>query len=171
MATSSMPTPAFPMRIIVAGASGLVGTRLCPWLTAHGQRLERLVRRVAGPGEIAWNPQVGEIDLDPMAGCDAVIHLGGVNIAARFTEAHKRAVRESRVVSTRLLSESLAKLSPPPRVFVCASAVGYYGDRGDEILTEESAAGTGFLPDVCREWEQACEPARQAGIRVVNLRT
>lgn len=157
-------------RVVVAGASGLVGSALCARLERDGVRVDRLVRRSAGDGEIGWNPAAGTIDVARLRGADSFVHLGGVSIAARFTEAHKRAIRESRVRSTRLLAETIASLDPVPSVFVCASAVGYYGDRGDEILTEESPAGHGFLPDVCREWEAACEPARAAGIRVVHLR-
>jgi uncharacterized protein (TIGR01777 family) len=132
-----------------------------------------VVRRDAtrSAGEIAWNPATGVINAEAFEGLDAVVHLAGENIAAgRWTEHRKDAIRRSRVESTALLARTLAALKKPPRVWVCASAVGFYGDRGDEWLCEDSAAGCGFLPDVCRDWEAATAPARDLGIRVVNLR-
>jgi uncharacterized protein (TIGR01777 family) len=121
--------------------------------------------------EVEWHPERGEIDAAALEGHDAAVHLAGESIAGgRWTDERKRRIRDSRVRGTKLLAETLARLSRPPRVFVSASAIGYYGDRGDEVLTEESAAGVGFLPEVCREWEEAAEAARAAGIRTVFLR-
>jgi uncharacterized protein (TIGR01777 family) len=163
-----------PLRVAIAGASGLVGTALTAHLADRGEQVIRLVRHPPHPGanEVYWSPAEGEIDRSALAGVDAVVHLGGENIASgRWTAARKAAIRDSRVVSTRLLSEALARLEPPPQTFVCASATGYYGDRGDAPLTEDSGPGTGFLAEVCQAWEAATAAARQAGLRVVNLRT
>jgi hypothetical protein len=125
----------------------------------------------AGPDEVAWDPARGLAEPARLNGVDAVVHLAGANIAAgRWTPARKAEIRQSRVEGTRSLCEALARLAHPPRVLASASAVGYYGDRGAETLTEDSAAGTGFLADVCRAWEAATQPASRAGIRVVNLR-
>ncbi len=121
--------------------------------------------------EIAWNPARGELEPASLEGLDAVVHLAGANIAERrWSEARKRVLLESRERGTRLLSEALARTRKPPRVLIAASAVGYYGDRGDEWLEESSEPGNGFLPELCQAWEAATEPARRAGIRVVNLR-
>lgn len=159
------------MRVLIAGASGLVGSALVPALQAEGAEVTRLVRSLAKAGEIEWHPNYDQIDNARLEGFDAVINLAGENIAeGRWTEETKRRIRDSRVYGTHLLSESMAKLASSPRVFLCASATGFYGDRGDEILDEESASGGGFLAEVCREWEQATEPAAKAGVRVVNLR-
>jgi uncharacterized protein (TIGR01777 family) len=162
------------LRIAIGGASGLIGSALTAFLASHRHRVVPLVRRSppTAVSEIYWDPASGEIDAPALEGCDAAVHLGGTNIAGgRWTKQRKGAIRDSRIESTRLLSETLAQLKEPPRTFICASATGYYGDRGDELLTEESPPGEGFLADVCRAWEAAAEPARQAGIRVVNLRT
>jgi hypothetical protein len=160
------------MRVVVSGASGLIGLRLVERLRTEGARVLVLVRRRPGAaGEIGWDPARGALDGAALEGVGAVVHLAGANIAAgRWTAARKREIRDSRVLGTRLLCERLAGLREKPRVLVSASAVGYYGDRGDEELTEASPAGEGFLPDVCREWEAATEAAAAAGIRVVNLR-
>lgn len=159
------------MRIAITGATGLVGSALCRTLSPD-HRVVRLVRTSTSDAEsVAWDPVTGRLDLAPNAGIDAVVHLAGENIAAgRWTPQQKRRIRDSRVHGTRLLSGALAQLEPRPRVLVCASATGWYGDRGDEILTEDSPPGAGFLAEVSREWEQAADPARQAGIRVVHLR-
>jgi uncharacterized protein len=165
------------MKIIVTGASGLIGSALVPVLVKEGQQVTTLVRREskrkpqADVTEVVWQPARGELDAARLVGHDAAVHLAGEPIAGgRWTEAKKRRILESRVQPTRLLAEMLARLQSRPRVFVCASAIGYYGDRSSELLTEESAAGEEFLSRVCREWEAACEPARAAGIRTVNLR-
>lgn len=157
------------MKIAISGASGLVGSQLAPFLTTGGHHVLSISR---SPGEntIQWDIKNGEIDLDALEGLDAVIHLAGESIVGRWTEKKKEAIRRSRVDGTKLLSESLAELKNPPKVLVCASAMGFYGDRGDEILTEASPPGKGFLADVCREWEAAAQPARDAGIRVAHAR-
>jgi uncharacterized protein (TIGR01777 family) len=161
-----------PMHVVVSGSRGLVGSALIPFLTTGGHRVTRLVRGVAaGPDEAAWDPSRGLTEPSRLDGVDAVVHLAGENIAGgRWTPARKAEIRRSRVGGTRSLCEALARLTRPPKVLVSASAVGFYGDRGAQTLTEESGAGSGFLPDVCREWEAATEPASRAGIRVVNLR-
>jgi hypothetical protein len=130
-----------------------------------------MVRRTAGPGEVRWDPAAGTVDVAALAGVDAAVHLAGESIAAgRWTAETKRRIRDSRILGTRLLAESLAGLHHRPRVLVSASAVGIYGDRGDELLTEESALGSDFLASVGQEWEGATKPAADAGIRVVHLR-
>jgi len=160
------------MHVVVTGSRGLVGSALVPFLTTGGHRVTRLVRGMAaGPDETAWDPARGLVDASRLDEVDAVVHLAGENIAAgRWTPARKTEIRHSRVDGTRNLCEVLARLPRPPKVLVSASAIGFYGDRGAEILTEASAPSTGFLPDVCREWEAATGPASRAGIRVVNLR-
>jgi uncharacterized protein len=160
------------MHVAVTGSRGLVGSAVVPFLTTGDHRVTRLVRRAPrGSDEVAWDPARGMADLSRLDGVDAVVHLAGENIAAgRWTPTRKAEIRQSRVEGTRSLCKALARLAHPPKVFVSASAVGFYGDRGTETLTEESAGGTGFLADVCREWEAATAPAFQAGIRVVNLR-
>ncbi len=160
-----------PLTVAVSGASGLVGRALVPFLTTGGHRVRRLVRGRPEAGDIAWAPGQGEMDLAALEGVDAVVHLAGAPIAeGRWTEERKALIRRSRVEGTRVLCESLARLARPPRVLVSASAMGFYGSRGDEVLTESSPAGEGFLADVTREWEAATAPAEQAGIRVVHLR-
>jgi uncharacterized protein (TIGR01777 family) len=159
--------------IVVSGASGLIGSALVRLLTIQGHRVTRLVRRPPGPGEISWDPVAGSLDPAALEGADAVVHLSGENVGARWTTGRKARIRSSRVASTRLLSETLAGLQRPPEVLVSASAVGIYGDRGDEVLTEESPPGDpgrDFLVSVTREWEKAAEPARVEGIRVVHPR-
>lgn len=161
------------MRIILTGSTGLVGSELVPFLRAREHSVTRLVRRPAHPEgkEIAWEPAESKLDAAALEGHDAVVHLSGESLAAgRWTAARKVRIVESRVQSTRLLAATLAQLTHPPRVLACASAVGYYGDRGEEVLTEESPGGAGFLAQLCREWEAACEAAAQKGIRVANLR-
>jgi len=161
------------MRVAVSGSTGLVGYEVVTVLSAAGHEVVRLVRRVPAPEEkaVRWDPVKGEVDAAGLEGLDAVVHLAGENVGSgRWTVARKAAIRDSRVKGTRLLCEALAGLSRPPKTLLCASAVGYYGDRGEDMLTEESPAGIGFLPDVCREWEAASEPAARKGIRVVTLR-
>jgi uncharacterized protein (TIGR01777 family) len=159
--------------VVVTGASGLVGTPLTEALELAGYRVLRAVRgKVKDPElELPWDPAKGEIDRERLEGCEAVVHLAGENIAAkRWTESFKRKIRDSRVQGTQLIARTLAELKDPPKTFCSASASGYYGDRGDEILTESSAPGDDFLARVCQEWEQACQPARDAQIRVANVR-
>ncbi|HYK21532.1 MAG TPA: TIGR01777 family oxidoreductase, partial [Pyrinomonadaceae bacterium] len=161
------------MKILISGSHGLVGKALIGSLRADGHEVVRLVRRegTVGQQEIEWHPNHGRIDAEHLECFDVVVHLAGENIAAgRWTSEKKRAIRESRVKGTTLLSESLAQLSQPPRVFLSASAIGYYGDRGDELLTENSKPGKGFLTDVCIEWEKATQPAIAKGIRTVCTR-
>ena len=158
-------------RILISGASGLIGSALVPSLESHGYEVTCLVRReTPRSNQIHWDP-MRPIPPDQVSGYDAIIHLSGENVTGRWTEAKKKRIRDSRVISTRNLSEALAKCENPPKTFLCASAIGYYGSRGDEILTEESPVGKGFLPEVCKEWESATEPAANAGIRTANLRT
>lgn len=162
-----------PLRVAVTGASGLVGGQLSAFLSAGGHSIFPLVRRRPRPNsdEIHWKPARGAIDGDALNGLDAVVHLAGRSIAAwHWTPRIRREIRDSRIDSTRLLANTLARLPDPPRTLITASAVGYYGDRGDERLTEGAGPGTGFLPEVCQEWEEAAAPAREAGIRVINLR-
>jgi uncharacterized protein (TIGR01777 family) len=164
------------MNILVTGSTGLIGSALVPFLTTGGHGVTRLTRSKPGSkpklGEAHayWNPNARKIDISSLEGHDAVVHLAGENIAGIWTKEKKNKIRKSRVNGTRFLSKSLAEIEKPPRVLVCASAIGYYGNRGDEILREESAPGTGFLAEVSREWEAAAEPAIQKGIRVVHLR-
>lgn len=161
------------MKIIVTGASGLVGTALLPALKAKGHEVLRLVRSApdTSAGEAGWNPEQGTIDAESLEGMDAAIHLAGENVAeGRWTDEKKKRIRESRAKGTRLLSETLAQLKQKPHTLVSASATGFYGDRGHEVLTEQSASGEDFLSEVCREWELATQPAAQSGIRVANLR-
>ncbi len=157
-------------RVLVSGVSGPIGAALLPYLESQGARIVRLVRGQArGVDQVSWDT------LQPFApvavsGFEAVIHLAGESIAGRWTEAKKNAIRESRVQGTTHLATALAQCESRPRVFICASAIGCYGNRGDEVLTEASAAGQGFLPEVCGEWEAASRIAADAGIRTVNLR-
>src|SRR5215210_3739481 len=158
------------MDVLVSGATGLIGSTLVPELEAEGHRVRRLTRTPRSEGDIWWDPEGGAIDGD-LAGTDAVVHLAGESIAeGRWTEEKKRRILESRKKGTRLLAEKIAALSEPPSVMVSVSATGYYGDRGNELLTEESESGDLFLSEVCREWEAAADPARGAGIRVVHPR-
>jgi len=166
------PAEAMAVRILVTGTSGLIGSALACFLGAGRHHVTRLVRAQPRPGrgEVRWDPAAGTLDPMALQGFDAAVHLAGESIAQRWTPERKAKILTSRARGTRLLSESFARLTQPPRVFVCASAIGYYGNRSDEILTEESASGSGFLAEVCREWEAACEPAARKGVRVVNLR-
>src|SRR6266849_229457 len=161
------------MKILISGSHGLVGTALIQSLTSEGEDdIFRLVRYAPNSEtEIEWSPERYSIALARLEGFDAVVHLAGESIAEdRWTDEKKKRIRESRVKGTRLLGDALANLSQPPKTFVCASAIGYYGDRGDEILTEASPPGKDFLSDVCVEWEKATALASAKGIRVVNCR-
>jgi len=161
------------MKILISGSHGLVGSALIKSLTTASHEVIRLVRHQAHHGrlEIGWDPQRGLIDKEHLEGLDVVIHLAGENIAeGRWTSEKKRAILDSRVTGTRLLSETLATLRHPPAVFLCASAIGYYGNRGDELLTETSEPGNDFLAHVCQEWEKATAPASEKGIRTVLTR-
>ena len=160
------------MKVLVTGSSGLVGSALRPVLSDAGHQVYRLLRRpTEESGTTSWNPIDGSVETDAFDNVDAVVHLAGENIAAgRWTAARKARIQDSRVRDTRLLCERLAGLQAPPRVLVAASAIGFYGDRGDESLDESAAPGHGFLPEVCEAWETATAPARDRGIRVVNLR-
>ena len=161
-----------PAKVLISGSSGLLGSALVQNLGVDGYEITRLMRRhTSAAGQIAWD-FAQPLAPQSVSGFDAVIHLAGESIASRWTEPKKKAIRDSRVLGTRHLAEALARAATPPRVFISASAIGFYGDRGDEILREESASGgSGFLPEVCREWEAAAEPAVNAGIRTVFLRT
>ena len=161
------------MKILLSGSTGLVGSALTTVLRARRHRVIRLVRSASTPGpeEIVWDPAAGTIPAEQLENLDAVVHLGGDNIAtSRWTEKKKALIRSSRVDSTRLLASTLAGLQRPPQVFACASAIGYYGDRGDDTMTEQSSQGSGFLADVVGEWEEATTSAADAGIRVINFR-
>jgi len=158
------------MKVLIAGASGLVGSALIPSLEREGAQVTRLVRSSAGAGEIVWHPNNDQIDGAALEGFDALINLAGENIAGRWTDEVKRKIRDSRVNGTHLLSEAIAQLKQKPKAFLCASATGIYGDRGDEPLDEQSDSGGGFLAGVCREWEKSTEPAHAAGVRTVCLR-
>jgi uncharacterized protein (TIGR01777 family) len=159
------------MRILMTGATGLIGSSLTPFLTTGGHAVTGLRRGKGDSGSKSWDPATGAIDPDAVDCADAIIHLAGENIGAgRWTESRKRELRDSRVGPTRALCEALAKLDSPPRILIVASAIGYYGNRGDEWLDETSKPGKSFLADLVRDWEQATEAAVQKGIRVVNLR-
>jgi len=159
-----------PSRILVSGSSGLIGSALLPALQSSGYEVVSLVRGAAsGKGQVRWDP-ARPLAPEAISGFDAVVHLAGESIVGRWTEAKKRRIRESRVQGTRHLAEALAAAPQRPRVLISASAIGYYGDRGEETLREDSSSGEGFLPEVCREWEEAAEPAATAGIRTVQMR-
>ena len=157
--------------VLISGASGLIGSALVASLESQGHEVTRLVRRKpSNDNEAQWDP-TRTIFPDLVSGFDAVIHLSGENVAGRWTEQKKCRIRESRVFTTDFLAMALAKTERKPGTLICASAIGYYGNRGDGVLTEDSLSGEGFFPEVCREWEFATEPAADIGIRVVNLRT
>ena len=157
-------------RILISGASGLIGSALTLALQNRGDQVFQLVRREPrNPHELRWNP-MRAIPPQLVSGFDAVIHLSGETVAGRWTESKKRRIRDSRVISTRNLATALAKADSGPENLLCASAIGYYGNRADEVLTEKSPAGKGFLAEVSREWEEATGPAAQTGIHVINLR-
>ena len=158
-------------RVLVTGASGLLGSALVPTLKARGYEVTRLVRgQASGKDEIRWDSAQPLLP-EAASGFDAVVHLAGESVATRWSAAKKTKIRESRVAGTRTLVHALAKAPKRPRVLISASAIGFYGDRGDDVLNEKSPAGAGFLADVCREWEAATQPAVDAGIRTIHIRT
>ncbi|MDQ6839261.1 MAG: TIGR01777 family oxidoreductase, partial [Actinomycetota bacterium] len=159
------------MQIAVTGTHGLIARHLIPALEAKGHRVTPVVRSSPQPGQVHWDPDAGHLDADGLAGVDAVIHLAGVGVFARWSAERKHRILDSRVKGTRLLADRIAGLDDAPATLLSGSAVGYYGDRGDEVLTEDSAQGEGFLADVCAQWEAATGPAATAGIRTVLLRT
>ena len=153
------------MKVVITGATGLVGRAVASHLSTLGHRVEGFSR----PSD--WNPDRGFIDVRRLEGAEAVIHLAGENIASgRWTAARKKRILESRKKGTGLLADALAKMEHPPKVLVSASAIGYYGDRGEAILDEQKRSGSGFLAEVCREWEDATAPAQGRGMRVIKLR-
>lgn len=160
------------MKILISGATGLVGTELRSLLKDKGHEITVLTRSKSGSSEkiAVWNPSTGDIESDKLEGLGAVVHLAGESIMGRWTEEKKIEIENSRVIGTRLLAETLAGLKSKPSVIVSASATGYYGDRGEELLTEDSQAGDGFLADVSAKWEDALKPAVDAGIRAVTVR-
>jgi len=162
-------------RILVSGASGPIGTALLPSLKASGAHISRLARKNAKYSAsdeplIPWDP-TQPLSAETASGFDAVIHLAGESIVGRWTDEKKREIRDSRVKGTSNLAQALAQAKQKSQVFICSSAIGYYGDRGDELLNEQSSPGSGFLPEVCVEWEAAAKPAIDAGIRTVMMRT
>jgi len=161
------------VKILVTGSSGLIGSALIPFLSAGGHTVSRLVRADTGSGAgvARWDPVAGTLDGAAVEGLDAVVHLAGEDLSSgTWTSAKKARIRQSRVEGTRFLARTLASLERPPGVLACASAIGYYGDRGDRVLTEESEPGSGFLASLCRDWEAAATPAGEAGIRLLHLR-
>lgn len=162
-------------RILVSGGSGPIGAALIPTLKASGAHITRLARpgraqTVPDEENIPWDPEQ-PLAADALSGFDAVIHLAGESIVGRWSEDKKKKIRDSRVVGTRNIAQALAQAKDKANIFICSSAIGYYGDRADELLKEESAPGVGFLPEVCREWEAATRPAADAGIQTVQIRT
>ncbi|MFQ5649509.1 MAG: TIGR01777 family oxidoreductase [bacterium] len=160
------------MKLLITGASGLIGSALEPFLRKAGHDVNRLVRHKESASccDFYWDPYADELDRAALEGIEGVIHLSGENIAARWTESKKQKILDSRVKPTRFLSKIVSDLETPPKVLISASAIGYYGDRGDEVLTEKSKFGSGFLSDVVRQWEAATTPAAVKGIRVLTLR-
>lgn len=164
------------MKITISGASGLIGRRLLKTLGGNGHTLQVLSRHAGTnmPGNVkvfAWDPAKGEPPAESLRDADAVVHLAGEPVAQRWTDEVKRRIRDSRVAGTRNLVQAMAKLERKPAALVCSSAIGYYGSRGDEILPESAAAGTGFLAEVCVDWEKEAAEAAALGVRVVRMRT
>lgn len=160
------------MKVLISGSSGLIGRNLLAALKLRGDQVLRLVRTKTGdPDSVFWDIDNATMETQKIKGIDAVVHLAGEPVAEKWTVETKRKIRQSRKEGTEHLSLTLAQLDPPPAVFVSGSAIGYYGDRGDELLTESALPGTGFLPEVCQQWENATGAARVAGIRTILLRT
>src|SRR2546425_2388954 len=154
------------MKVAITGSSGLVGSALVSSLLGAGHQVVRIKRPTQ------WNPETRTVNVSAFLSADAIVHLAGENIAGgRWTARRKQRILDSRVQGTKLIAETVSRMNPPPKVLVSASAIGYYGDRGNEVLREESSPGTGFLPDVCRQWEEATDAATHMGVRVVHLRT
>jgi uncharacterized protein len=159
-----------PSRVLVTGVSGPIGAALVPSLKARGGQVTRLVRGpISSENQISWDP-AKPLSPNAVSGFDAVIHLAGETVMGRWTTGKKTKIRESRVLGTRNLAQAMAQAQARPRVLISASAIGYYGNRGDEVLREDSAPGNGFLAEVCREWEEANQPAAAAGVRTVQMR-
>lgn len=161
-----------PLRVTVSGASGLIGQALCRQLEAGGHEVTRLVRRPPGPGEARWDPPAGQLDVTAIDGADAVVHLAGAGIGDhRWTDEYRQTLRDSRIRTAELLATAITGAERPPSVFLSGSAVGIYGESETESFTEQSPTGSGFLADLCREWEAAAAPAADAGTRVAYLRS
>lgn len=160
------------MKVLIAGSSGLLGTAISSALTDAGIKVFKLKREETTENalDILWNPEKGSLDPLNIEGFDVIINLAGENILGRWTEEKKKRLLDSRISSTNLLVNTISKLNFPPELFINASAIGYYGDRGDELLTESSSAGQGFLPEVCKQWEQAAEGVRSSNVRLAILR-
>jgi uncharacterized protein (TIGR01777 family) len=159
------------MKCIISGGRGFIGSRLSTSLLRHGHQVAIWSRTLDGENAFQWDPMAGEPSQASLSGVDVVIHLAGEPVAQRWTDDAKRRIRDSRVLGTRRLVEAISKLRQKPAVLVCASAVGFYGSRGDEQLIESAAPGSGFLADICQEWEHGAEAAAKLGLRVVKIRT
>lgn len=160
------------MRVAVTGSRGLIGSALTTHLRSQGHEVVPIVRGAPQAGEIRWDPAALELSPEALHGVDAVVHLAGAGVGDhRWTESYKREIAQSRLLGTDTLARALAQMAEPPKVLLSASAIGYYGDRGDEVLTEESGPGEGFLAELCVRWEEATGPASAHGVRVVHLRT
>jgi len=157
------------VKILVTGASGLIGSHLLPDLRSRGHEVVPIKRQHSSDG-IYWNPDAGEIESDKLDGADAIVNLAGAGVAERWTKIHKQEIYDSRIKGTALLASAISTLKNKPQVFVCASAIGFYGERGPEVLTENSTAGNNFLAKVCADWETQAKNVEQSGVRVVSLR-